>query len=67
MSHVLTSYRNGRSQVWLAKQLRVTKATVSRWESGRRKIAINLLPKVARITGIPKKDLRPDLALAIEE
>lgn len=42
--------------------LGVSKPTVSRWESGERKIADELLGKVVEVTGIPARQLRPDLA-----
>ncbi len=45
----------------MADELGVSRLTVVRWESGERKIGRPLLPMVAEKTGIPAKDLRPDL------
>lgn len=50
------------SQDALAEQIGVDRVTVARWESGDRKPDVNLLPKIVEITGIPARDLRPDLA-----
>lgn len=44
-----------------AKLLCVTKATVSRYESGERKIAPERVIEFERLTGIPRHELRPDL------
>ena len=41
--------------------------TVSRWETGERKIGVKNLADVAKLTGIPKRELRPDLAESMEE
>lgn len=49
------------SQAALAERLGVTRLTVTRWESGARKIDPDLVPLVAEKTGIPAKDLRPDI------
>lgn len=49
------------SQAALAGRLGVTRLTVTRWESGARKIDPDLVPTVAERTGIPAKELRPDL------
>lgn len=49
------------SQAALAEKLGVTRLTVTRWESGTRKIDPDLVPTVAERTGIPAKELRPDL------
>jgi transcriptional regulator with XRE-family HTH domain len=50
------------TQAALAERLGVTDVTVSRWETGERKIARSLLPAVSKMTGIPATELRPDLA-----
>jgi transcriptional regulator with XRE-family HTH domain len=66
--HPLKSWRlaTGISQYELGLELGVTNITVSRWETGLRKIDASLLPKVARITGINPARLRPDLAKLLE-
>jgi transcriptional regulator with XRE-family HTH domain len=66
---VLKGYRAARgiTQTQLGDELGVTMMTVSRWETGLRKIDKGMLPHVAAKTGIPKKLLRPDLAELLEE
>lgn len=66
---VLSQYRTARrlTQEAFAEELGVTGVTVSRWETGARKIDDDLLPVVAEKTGIPKADLRPDLASLLQE
>lgn len=63
--HPLKAYRATQtpklSQAALAKQLGVSRLTVLRWEAGQRKIETTRLPEVVERTGIPAKDLRPDL------
>ena len=55
------------SQNALAKLLDVSRETVARWELGKRKIGGGLLSKVSEQTGIPKNELRPDLAKLMDE
>ena len=50
------------SQGELAGLLKVARETVTRWEAGSRKIDEQLLAGVAEKTGIPPRELRPDLA-----
>lgn len=50
------------SQQQLAEELNVARETVTRWETGARKIDDEILPKVAEFTGIHPGRLRPDLA-----
>lgn len=59
---VLADYRSaaGKTQADLAKDLDVAVMTVSRWETGDRKIGVKTLPTVSEITGIPREKLRPD-------
>jgi len=49
------------SQEGAAKRVGVTRFTWMRWESGS-PVDVDLLSDVARETGIPAKELRPDLA-----
>lgn len=64
-THPLVEFRGRQQPPWsqadLARFLEVPRATVSRWESRERKIDPDLLPIVAQKTGIPARDLRPDL------
>jgi transcriptional regulator with XRE-family HTH domain len=68
-SHPLKDYReaNGLTQEALAGELGVSSITVSRWETGARKIDPELLGAVSEKTGIPKRELRPDLADLLHE
>lgn len=63
--HPLRSYRKSRtpklSQAGLAEQLGVARQTVLRWENYERKIDLPLVAEIERKTGIPAKELRPDL------
>jgi transcriptional regulator with XRE-family HTH domain len=54
MVHPLKQYRddNGLTQPALAEQLGVTKATISRWESGTRSPRKATLPLIVEKTGI---------------
>lgn len=65
----LRKYRVGRglTQAALGRELGVTDVTVSRWETGLRKVDDELLPMVAEKTGIAKSKLRPDLAALLRE
>ncbi|HLH92097.1 MAG TPA: helix-turn-helix transcriptional regulator [Xanthobacteraceae bacterium] len=49
------------TQSQAARRIGVSRAAWSRWEAGRRKVQGDLVPKVAKKTGIPKERLRPDL------
>lgn len=70
-THPLKSYREKQtpklSQAALADRLGVARLTVIRWETGERKIDQSLLPGVSEKTGIPAKELRPDLIEKHEE
>ena len=68
-NHPLKTYRADRdlTQDALAKELGVSSITVSRWETGARKIDTDLLPTVSEKTGIPKRKLRPDLSELLDE
>jgi transcriptional regulator with XRE-family HTH domain len=58
----IKTYRQskGLSQRKLAKLLDVAVSTISRWESGKRKVGIELWPRVHAKTGIPLEEIRPD-------
>lgn len=64
--HPLKAYRERQAppltQNQLAELLGVSTATISRWETGIRKVDPDLLPSVAEKTGIAPVELRPDLA-----
>jgi transcriptional regulator with XRE-family HTH domain len=66
--HPLRAYRDryGLTQSALAKSLGVSSITISRWETGARKIDDELLALVAQKTGIPRGALRPDLAALLQ-
>lgn len=70
-SHPLKAYREAHtpklSQAALAAMLGVARLTVLRWEAGQRKIEKWKLPDVVEKTGIPAKDLRPDLIVEHEK
>jgi transcriptional regulator with XRE-family HTH domain len=67
--HPLKTYRTaeGLTQAGLAAKLGVTDVTVSRWETGARKIELDLIASISEKTGIPKSALRPDLAAMFSE
>ena len=54
------------SQRQLADLLGVSRETIWRWETGARKIEASRLPQIAELTGIPARELRPDLADLLE-
>jgi transcriptional regulator with XRE-family HTH domain len=68
MIHPLTKYRkaHGLSKTALAAELGVSKASVTRWESGDRKPDQGAVLAIFKKTGIPPRALRPDLANMIE-
>lgn len=61
--HPIKTYRAGRklSQQALADQLGVSRLTILRWENRQRPIDPDLVPRVAKKTGIPARELRPDI------
>lgn len=63
-SHPLEKYRTskGLSREALGKELGVSGVTVGRWVNKKRKVDDNLLADIAKKTGIPETELRPDLA-----
>lgn len=60
----LTDFRIARqmTSAELAAYLEERAPTVSRWETGARKIEKTKVPKISERTGIPQSILRPDLA-----
>lgn len=69
-SHPIRLYRTSQtpkvSQAELGRRVGVTRFTVMRWEEGS-PIDEDKLPRVARETGIPAKELRPDLVQRLEQ
>jgi transcriptional regulator with XRE-family HTH domain len=59
--------REGLSKAQAAARLGVPRATWFRWETGNRRIGTENLPKVQQITGIPRRQLRADLAEIMSE
>jgi transcriptional regulator with XRE-family HTH domain len=63
--HPLRTYRESQepplSQADLARRLGVGRPTLHRWETGARKPDVRLLPTITEKTGIPARELRPDL------
>lgn len=55
------------SQEQLAEAIGVSRVTVTRWESGKRKVGETLLSIVSEETGIPVAELRPDLAALLKD
>lgn len=49
-----------------AAKVPVARSTWFRWESGVRKIDEEKLPRMVEVTGIPAKELRPDLVKILE-
>lgn len=68
-THPLKAFRESQdpplTQDELAARLGVTKAAVSRWETGRRSPDVELLSIIEEKTGIAPTVLRPDLAIAM--
>src|SRR4051812_29611385 len=54
------------SQRQLAKMIGVTRETVARWETRKRRVDHERLPQIAEATGIAPAALRPDLAASLE-
>lgn len=69
-THPLTRYRHTfeppMSQLALAREVGVGAPTIQRWESGTRKVDVDLLGRVTSVTGISARELRPDLAQLFE-
>lgn len=67
-AHPLRKYRLSQklTQEALGKELGVTGQTVWRWENGDREIGRDQLAKITKLTGIPARQLRPDLAKFFE-
>lgn len=64
-AHPLKSYRDHHipalSQEAMARLIGVDRLTIHRWETGKRKPDRKFLAKITENTGIPARDLRPDL------
>jgi transcriptional regulator with XRE-family HTH domain len=64
-NHPIKTYREAQtpkmSQTRLAELLGVSRMTVLRWETGERPIALDKITDIAAKTGIPTRELRPDL------
>lgn len=67
-AHPLKAYRAAHrlTQGALAHQLGVERETLARWETGVRKPDVDRLASIAALTGIPARELRPDLAELID-
>ncbi len=69
--HPLKAFREAQTppmkEADLARFLGVGRPTIHRWENGTRLIDTNLLPTVSEKTGIPAKELRPDLVAQHEK
>jgi transcriptional regulator with XRE-family HTH domain len=67
--HPLKAYRERQSpplsQDELATLLGVSKASISRWETGERKPELELLPGIREKTGILPEQMRPDMAAVL--
>ena len=63
-NHPLKAFREREklSPADLARFLGVARPTIDRWETGERKIGKTQLANVAEKTGIPARELRPDLS-----
>jgi transcriptional regulator with XRE-family HTH domain len=61
--HPIKVYRTERdlSQRAMADFLGVSRLTILRWENWQRPIDPDLVPHVAEKTGIPARELRPDI------
>lgn len=54
--------QNGLTLDAAAERLQVDRTTILRWEKGSTLIPIKRLDSISRVTGIPRHELRPDLA-----
>jgi transcriptional regulator with XRE-family HTH domain len=61
MTPILTKYRKakGATLLEMGKALGVDKSTLMRWEHGR--VPPERLAEIERLTGIPRRKLRPDI------
>jgi transcriptional regulator with XRE-family HTH domain len=71
MDHPLQNYRLTQNPVMsraeLARRLEVARITITRWETREQKPDEKLLKRIEEVTGIPAKELRPDLIEKHEE
>jgi transcriptional regulator with XRE-family HTH domain len=65
----LKAFRESRqlSKADMARHLGVSRSIAHRWETGERKIGPDSLAAVSEKTGIPRRELRPDLAEKLED
>lgn len=49
------------SQVKVAQNLNITRQTVNGWVKGRNRIPAEKVVLIEKLTGIPRRELRPDL------
>ena len=68
-THPVKAYRTQEklTQGGFADLVNVSRTTVARWESGVRKVDRELLASITAKTGIPAKELRPDLAQLLKD
>lgn len=65
----IKAYRTGKglTQKEFGAKFGVTDVTVWRWEKGARQVDPALVPVVSAETGIPPKEIRPDLAELLKD
>lgn len=66
--HALEHYRlsQGISRAQLAERLGLSRGAVHRYITGRRRAKPAIVRHISEVTGIPPRELRPDLADLIE-
>lgn len=51
----------GKTPEEMARLFKVNRATIFRWELGKPPIPVKRLEQAEKLTGIPRKELRPDI------